>query len=57
MNLLDYIIDDEFIYLVRPRYNRGNLFQALALQKVTKLTEQELNYGAYTICQALNTIH
>ena len=57
MDLSDYIIDEDFIYLVRPRYNRGNIFQALTLQKVTVLNEQELHYGANIICQALNTIH
>ena len=57
MDLSDYIIDEDFIYLVRPRYNRGNLLQALALQKITVLNEQELYYGANIICRALNTIH
>ena len=57
MNLSDYIIDEDFLYLVRPRYNCGNLLQALASQKVTVLNEQELHYGANIICRALSTIH
>ena len=57
LTLSDYIIDEDIIHLVRPRYNRGNLIQALFLVNIFKLTEQELRSGAYTIFTALSTIH
>ena len=57
MRLTEYIIEDDFTYLIRPFYNLGNLCEALSSYKVNQLTENEMLEGAFTLCQALNTIH
>ena len=45
-DLVDYIIDDVFIYVIRPYYNCGNLVRVLKQQRINLLTEQEIR--AYT---------
>ena len=55
--LTEHIIDDAFIYLVRPSYNCGNILKALKSCKLNQLSEHELRRGAPIIFSALNTIH
>lgn len=59
MPLREHIIDDGFIYLVRPFYDHGNVLEFLKTRqsRTRQLTEQEMRRGARTLCQALNTIH
>lgn len=57
MRLTEYIIEDDFTYLIRPFYNLGNLCEAVSSFRVNLLTESEILEGAYTLCQALDTIH
>ena len=57
MRLTEYIIEDDFIYLIRPFYNQGNLCEAIKSFNVNQLTEDEIRERAYTLCQALATIH
>ena len=57
MPLFEYFSDDEFIYLVRPRYNHGNLLQAMKNMRVNLLTEKELKIGAKLVLSALSNIH
>ena len=57
MRLSECILEDDFIYLVRPFQNIGNLCQAFKSSKINQLTEGEMRDGAYDICQALNSIH
>ena len=57
MRLSEYIVEENFTYLIRPYYNLGNLCDTLANCRVNQLTEEELRYGARAVCKALNTIH
>ena len=51
------MIDDEFEYLVRPFYNRGDILSELKRNEVRNLTEEELRNGAQTLLNALTCIH
>ena len=55
--LSEYMVDDDFIYLIRPEFNRGNLIHALHTSKTNLLTERELSKGAKRVCKALKAIH
>ena len=55
--LNEYIFDDDFIYLIRPEFNRGSLSHALHASKTNLLTEKELRKGAKVVCKALRAIH
>ena len=55
--LTEHIIDDDFIYLIRPSFNCGNVLEALKNYGVNQLTENELRRGAPVFFGALNTIH
>ena len=58
MGLSECIIDEGFIYFVRPLYNRRSLCSKLSRDAFFRqLTEQELHRGARTLCKALYTIH
>ena len=50
ITLVDYIIEREFEYLVRPFYNRGSIWSELNKSYSRYLTEEELRDGAQTLC-------
>ena len=55
--LTEHIVDDDFIYLVRPSYNFGNVLEALKSLKINQLNEKELRRGAPILFSSLNIIH
>ena len=58
MSLSECILDEAFVYFVRPLYNFRSLDSKLYSDNFFRqLTEQELYKGARTLCKALNTIH
>jgi len=57
LNSYETIVDDEFIYIVKPYCNKGNLIDALNNYRTRLLTERELRGPAKRISQALKIIH
>jgi len=56
-DIFEHMIDDDFIYVVRPYYNRGNVIEAMKKSKINLLTETEIRKPARSICKALGDVH
>ena len=54
---VEHIVDKNFIYIIRPYWNHGNLIESMRKSKVNLLTENEIGKRAHSICKALEAIH
>ena len=56
-DVYEHMIDDDFIYIIRPYHNRGNLIEAMKNSKIDLLTESEIRQPARSLCKALEVVH
>ena len=57
LEVYETIVDEDFIYIIRPFCSKGNLIEALNKSNTRLLTEIELRGPAKRLCKALKSIH